>query len=279
MPLCWGASGSVRARQMPQSARWATEVHTFWPVSFQPPSTRSALVRSEARSEPDPGSEKSWHHTSSPRSDGGTNRSRCSSLPCSRIVGSAQPAITMSGPGDAGPGQLLVDDDLGDRVGAEAVRRGPVRRQVAGLDQRRAALVLRERRRSARPPPAPRAAPRRRGPRRSTSTLPAYAVDRTLGQPQRRRVGVADQRAQREGPAQVEVRVVLVGEADAAEHLDAGLGDLDRAVEAGHLGHVGGVRPLLVVTAEHTVRADRRDVPGRGGDGLGRSRASPRRGA
>ena len=97
MPLCWGASGSVRARQMPQSARSATEVHTFWPVSFQPPSTRSALVRSEARSEPDPGSEKSWHHTSSPRSDGSTNRSRCSSLPCSTIVGSAQPAITMSG--------------------------------------------------------------------------------------------------------------------------------------------------------------------------------------
>ena len=97
MPLCWGTSGSVRARQMPQSARSATEVHTFWPVSLQPPSTRSALVRSEARSEPDPGSEKSWHQTSSPRSDGSTNRSRCASLPCSRIVGSAQPAITMSG--------------------------------------------------------------------------------------------------------------------------------------------------------------------------------------
>ena len=97
MPLCCGASGSVRARQMPQSARSATEVHTFWPVSLQPPSTRSALVRSEARSEPEPGSENSWHHTSSPRSDGSTNRSRCASLPCSRIVGSAQPAITMSG--------------------------------------------------------------------------------------------------------------------------------------------------------------------------------------
>ena len=45
MPLCCGASGSVRARQMPQSARSATDVHTFWPVSFQPPSTRSAFVR------------------------------------------------------------------------------------------------------------------------------------------------------------------------------------------------------------------------------------------
>ncbi len=97
MPWCCGTSGSVRARQIPQSARSATEVHTFWPVSRQPPSTRSARVRSEARSEPEPGSENSWHHTSSPRSDGVTNRSRCASVPCSRIVGSAQPAITMSG--------------------------------------------------------------------------------------------------------------------------------------------------------------------------------------
>ena len=29
MPRCLGASGSVRARQMPISARAATEVHTF----------------------------------------------------------------------------------------------------------------------------------------------------------------------------------------------------------------------------------------------------------
>ncbi len=97
MPLCCGTSGSVRARQMPQSARSATEVHTFWPVSFQPPSTFSARVRSEARSEPEPGSEKSWHQTSWPSRDGRTNRSRCSSVPWAMIVGRAQPAITMSG--------------------------------------------------------------------------------------------------------------------------------------------------------------------------------------
>ncbi len=97
MPRCLGASGFVRARQMPQSARSATEFHTFWPVSRQPPSTFTARVRSEARSEPAPGSENSWHHTRSPSSDGVTNRSRCSSVPCSRMVGSAQPAMTMSG--------------------------------------------------------------------------------------------------------------------------------------------------------------------------------------
>ena len=97
MPLCLGTSGLVRARQMPQSARSATEFHTFWPLSRQPPSTFSARVRSDARSEPAPGSEKSWHQVSSPSSEGRTNRSRCSSVPCSRIVGTAHPAITMSG--------------------------------------------------------------------------------------------------------------------------------------------------------------------------------------
>ena len=151
------------------------------------------------------------------------------------------------GPGDAGPGQLLVDDDLGDGVGAEAVRRRPVRRQVAGLDQRG-------------PPLLARAAPRSRAARARTSgrtavvaalevdlDLAAYAVDGARGQPQGGRVGVADQPAQRQRAAQVEVRVVLVGEADAAEHLDAGLGHGHRAVEAGHLGDVGGVGPLVVV--------------------------------
>ena len=97
MPWCCGTSGSVRARQMPQSARSATEFQTFWPVSRQPPSTRSARIRSEARSEPAPGSENSWHQVSSPSSDGRTNRSRCASVPCCRIVGTAQPAITRSG--------------------------------------------------------------------------------------------------------------------------------------------------------------------------------------
>ena len=40
MPSCLGASGSVRARQMAQSASSAMVVHTFWPVIDQPPSTR-----------------------------------------------------------------------------------------------------------------------------------------------------------------------------------------------------------------------------------------------
>ena len=46
IPWCFGTSGSVRARQMPQWARAATDVHTFWPVSDHPPSTLVARVGS-----------------------------------------------------------------------------------------------------------------------------------------------------------------------------------------------------------------------------------------
>ena len=45
MPSCFGASGFVRARQMPQSASLAIDVQTFWPFSTQPPSTRVAARR------------------------------------------------------------------------------------------------------------------------------------------------------------------------------------------------------------------------------------------
>ncbi len=98
MPRCAGASGSVRTRQIAQSASWASDVHTFCPVTRQPPaSSRTALVRSDARSEPASGSENSWHHVISPRSVGPRNRSRCSSLPWPRIVGAAHAPILRSG--------------------------------------------------------------------------------------------------------------------------------------------------------------------------------------
>ena len=47
-------------------ASCAYVVQTFWPVTFQPPFDFTALVFSEARSEPDSGSEKPWHQISSP---------------------------------------------------------------------------------------------------------------------------------------------------------------------------------------------------------------------
>ena len=62
MPARLGTSGSVRARHTARSATCAQVVHTFWPVSTQPSPSRSARVASEARSDPAPGSLKSWHH-------------------------------------------------------------------------------------------------------------------------------------------------------------------------------------------------------------------------
>src|SRR5437588_379078 len=74
---------------MAQSDFWAIDVHTFWPDSDQPPSTRTALVDSEARSEPAPGSLNIWHHTIWPSRVGRTKRSCCSAVPWAMIVGSA----------------------------------------------------------------------------------------------------------------------------------------------------------------------------------------------
>ena len=169
--------------------------------------------------------------------------------------------------GHAGPGELVVDDDLGHGVGAEAVRRRPVRRQVPVLDHRRPELLGRQ-----------RGQPLGLGPHVGADVrvpalevdvhLAAYAGDGPVREPLGGRVGALDQRPQADRAAQVEVGVVLVGEADPAEDLDARLGVVDSAVEAGHRGDVDGERPLVVPTV--VVReGDFRDVPGGGRDRLG----------
>ena len=50
---------------MHQSARCAYDDQTFWPLTTYRPSRSSARVRTDARSEPAPGSEKPWHQISS----------------------------------------------------------------------------------------------------------------------------------------------------------------------------------------------------------------------
>ena len=65
-------SGSVRVTMMPKSAKCAPEVQIFWPLTIQSSPSRSARVRSAARSEPPAGSENNWHQISSPRSAGRT---------------------------------------------------------------------------------------------------------------------------------------------------------------------------------------------------------------
>src|SRR5205085_353909 len=90
MPLCFGASGSVRARQIPHRAWVAYDVHTFWPLSNQPSSVATALVVSEARSEPAPRSLNSWHQISSAVRILASHRSFCSSVPWASSVGPAR---------------------------------------------------------------------------------------------------------------------------------------------------------------------------------------------
>jgi hypothetical protein len=58
-PACLGASGSVRTVASPHWQYCARLVHTFCPVTRQPPSTFLAAVRTAAASEPAPGSENS----------------------------------------------------------------------------------------------------------------------------------------------------------------------------------------------------------------------------
>ena len=54
---------------MHHCALWANVVQTFWPVTTHSPFDFTALVLSDARSEPDSGSEKPWHQISSPGED------------------------------------------------------------------------------------------------------------------------------------------------------------------------------------------------------------------
>ena len=70
MPSCFGASGSVRAIRIPNFENCASEVQIFCPLTTHSSPSRTARVPSDARSDPDPGSLKSWHHISSPASMG-----------------------------------------------------------------------------------------------------------------------------------------------------------------------------------------------------------------
>ncbi len=88
-PLCLGASGSVRATSMPRSARWASVFHTFCPVMTHSSPSRTARHARPARSEPAPGSLKSWHQESSPVNMGRSSRFFSASSPWVTMVGPA----------------------------------------------------------------------------------------------------------------------------------------------------------------------------------------------
>ncbi len=62
-------------------ASTARDVQSFWPLTTQWSPSSTARVDSDARSEPDPGSEKPWHHLSSPLRIRGRKWRFCSSVP------------------------------------------------------------------------------------------------------------------------------------------------------------------------------------------------------
>ncbi len=80
MPACFGASGLVRTVASPRWQYWAPLVHTFCPLTIQPPSTRVPRVVTAAASDPASGSLNSWHQTYSPMSVLKTQRSTWSGV-------------------------------------------------------------------------------------------------------------------------------------------------------------------------------------------------------
>ena len=60
MPLCFSASGYLRHTISPLSETCATDVHTFCPLISHSSPSRTAVVDSDATSDPAPGSLKSW---------------------------------------------------------------------------------------------------------------------------------------------------------------------------------------------------------------------------
>ena len=88
-PWRFGTDASVRARQIAKSETCAQVVQTFWPSRTHSSPSRTARVASDARSDPAPGSLRSWHHFSRLATIGGRYRSRCSSVPYARSAGAA----------------------------------------------------------------------------------------------------------------------------------------------------------------------------------------------
>ena len=140
MPACFGASGFVRTVASPRWQYWAPLVHTFCPLTTQPPSTRVPRVVTAAASDPASGSLNSWHQTYSPISVLKTQRSTWSG--CGVLVHRHDVPPGDAEPGHLHPGrtELLVDHDLLDGARGAAPGPGPVRDQQPRLHQRLALL-------------------------------------------------------------------------------------------------------------------------------------------
>ncbi len=142
-PACRVESGSVRVRRMQKSARCANDDHTFWPFTTKCPSSRVELVRTPARSEPAPGSEKPWHQISS---RGEERREVARLLLLGAVRDDRRPGHADADDADVrrrlGSRHLLEEDRLVRvRRAAAAVLLGPREPDVAGVVERAAPLA------------------------------------------------------------------------------------------------------------------------------------------
>src|SRR5256885_2020816 len=87
MPLCFGASASVRHASQMKSARLAPLVNTLLPLTTYWSPSRTARVRSDAKSVPASGSVYPMAKFNSPCRIPGRNRCFCSSVPMLMSVG------------------------------------------------------------------------------------------------------------------------------------------------------------------------------------------------
>ena len=139
MPLCFGASGSVRTYSWHQSARCPSEVQIFWPLTTKWSPSRTARVRSDARSEPASGSDMPWHQMSSARIIRGSSVRFCASVPYCMIAGAMLfiPITLRWHRHPSASGLLGVDQLLEHRRTAAAVLLRPGDRGPAGVGHRR----------------------------------------------------------------------------------------------------------------------------------------------
>ena len=221
---------------MPMWARAATDVHTFWPVSDHPPSTRVARVDERGQIGPGPRFAEQLAPDDLAAQGGGHPALGLLRRPVGDDGREGPGRYGQVRPADAGVGQGLVDDQLLDGTGVPPPRRRPVRNQqsvvtegptlgggvVQGGHGRRHRGHL---------------PPERLGfGREVDGDGPSMSLDGQTGRlrPQGRRA--PGQLAQRGGPPEMDMHVVLPGEPHPTEHLDSALGRLDVAVE----GQAGG---------------------------------------
>ena len=231
MPLCFGASGSVRARQTPQSrllrGRRPHLLPGELPAAFCPNSFRAQ--RREVRAGARLAEQLAPDHVAAQRGRARTARSAPACRPRGSSAAAHQP-ITRSGRLDAGGRQLLVDEQL---LGRRRPRGRTAWASAAPAARCSASATCRFSTGSA----ATSATAAAISGRRCATDVevdvqlaahPVAGQCRDAAQPAR---PAAEELRDAVGAAQVQVRVVLPGDADAAEHLDAvlgvGLGRLD----------------------------------------------------